>query len=58
MPVADVRGYLERVPCYGQVSQRFLGQAPADMATWMIEDLVRAGAVRIDGATLRPLIAA
>ena len=58
MPAAGMRAYLERVPCYGQISQRFLGQAPGEMAEWMLADLERAGAVRVAGDTVRPLMAA
>ena len=58
MPAGSVPGYLERVPCYGQISQRFLGQAPAEMAGWMLAELERAGAVRIDAGVVRPAIAA
>jgi glyoxylase-like metal-dependent hydrolase (beta-lactamase superfamily II) len=58
MALGEVRGYLERVPCYRQISARFLGQAPGDMAGWMLEDLQRAGAVRAEGGVVRPLIAA
>jgi hypothetical protein len=32
--------------------RRFLHKAPADLAEWAIAALVRAGAARIDGATL------
>ena len=58
MPLAEMRGYLERVPCYGQVSRRFLGQEPGEMAEWMLADLERAAAVRVAGANIVPLMAA
>jgi glyoxylase-like metal-dependent hydrolase (beta-lactamase superfamily II) len=58
MPVSELPGYLERVPCYGQISQRFLGQAPGEMAEWMLADLARAGAVHVRDGVVRPLIPA
>ena len=58
MPVAGMRAYLEQVPCYGQVSRRFLGQEPGEMAEWMLADLEGAAAVRVAGANIVPLMAA
>ena len=58
MPVAEVGNYLERVPCYGLISQRFLGQAPREMVDWMLSDLERAGAVSLEGGNVRPLMPA
>jgi glyoxylase-like metal-dependent hydrolase (beta-lactamase superfamily II) len=54
MPVAELPAYLERVPCYGMLSERFLGTAPKAMASWIVEDLQRAGAVVIRDAVMRP----
>lgn len=54
MPVAEVAGYVGRVPCYRQISERFLGLEPEALAVWMVEDLQRAGAVRLEGGMLRP----
>jgi len=58
MPVAEVGDNLERVPCYAQISGRFLGQAPREMAGWILADLERAGAVAVVDATVRPLMPA
>ena len=58
MPAAGMPAYLEQVPCYGQISRRFLGQEPREMASWMLADLVRAGAVEEVDGKLRPRIAA
>jgi glyoxylase-like metal-dependent hydrolase (beta-lactamase superfamily II) len=58
MKVESVPSYLEGVPCYGQISRRFLGQEPREMAGWMLADLERAGAVAIAGGEVRPLIEA
>jgi hypothetical protein len=58
MPVAQLGDYLERVPCYRQIGERFLGQEPREMATWILSDLERAGAIRVDDGHVRPLMAA
>ena len=58
MPVAEVAGYLERIPCYGRLSERFLGEPPAALAPWMLADLERAGAIRVSGGVARPMMAA
>jgi glyoxylase-like metal-dependent hydrolase (beta-lactamase superfamily II) len=42
-----VAPYLAKVPCYGRMAERFLGQAPGELAPWLIEDLHRSGAVEI-----------
>jgi glyoxylase-like metal-dependent hydrolase (beta-lactamase superfamily II) len=58
MAVAEVPAYLERVPCYARMARRFLGARPAALAEWLLGDLERAGAVRIDGGIVRPTMAA
>lgn len=58
MAVADVAGYLERVPCYGDLSRRFLGREPGSMAEAIVADLARAGAVALVGGYLRATMAA
>jgi len=58
MPVADVPAYLESVPCYRELGERFLAQAPRDMAPWLVGDLQRGNAVSLRDAILRPLMAA
>lgn len=58
MAVAEVPAYLERVPCYAQMSERFLGKRPAALADWLLSDLQRAGALRVDGGIVRPAMAA
>lgn len=58
MAVAEVPAYLERVPCYAQMAGRFLGARPAALAQWLLPDLERAGAVRIEGGIVRPTMAA
>jgi glyoxylase-like metal-dependent hydrolase (beta-lactamase superfamily II) len=54
----EVPGYLERVPCYGLLSQRFLHLAPAQYAEWLVGDLQRAGAIAVKDGVIRPTMAA
>ncbi len=58
MPAAEVPDYLARVPFYSDVSQRFMGLAPAALAEWLLADLDRAGAVSITDGVVRPMMAA
>ena len=58
MAVAEVPAYLERVPCYAQMAGRFLGTRPAAMAEWLLADLWRVGAIRIETGVVRPTMAA
>jgi glyoxylase-like metal-dependent hydrolase (beta-lactamase superfamily II) len=54
----EVAGYLARVPCYRDLSRRFLGMHDAALAQWVVEDLLRSGAVRREGGRLVPTMAA
>ena len=54
MPLADVPGYVARVPCYRRVSERFLGVPPEGLAEWLVGDLLRSGAISVTGGVLRP----
>jgi glyoxylase-like metal-dependent hydrolase (beta-lactamase superfamily II) len=58
MPVAQIPGYLARVPCYGELAARFLRAQDRALADWMLEDLTRAGAVAIRDGAVRPTMAA
>ncbi len=58
MTLAEVPEYLARIPCYRQLSERFLGLGASALAQWLLPDLVRAGAVRIDAGVVRPTMAA
>jgi glyoxylase-like metal-dependent hydrolase (beta-lactamase superfamily II) len=58
MPVADVEGYVARVPCYREMSERFLGMDAAALAAMILGDLERAGAVRIANGNVMPTMAA
>jgi glyoxylase-like metal-dependent hydrolase (beta-lactamase superfamily II) len=54
MAVDGVASYLARVPCYGRLSRRFLGQEPQALAAWLLEDLHRSGAVAVVDGIVRP----
>lgn len=58
MPAAEVAAYLERVPCYREASEPFLGRAPADVAPELLAELERVGAIRIEAGVVRPTMAA
>jgi glyoxylase-like metal-dependent hydrolase (beta-lactamase superfamily II) len=53
MAAEEVATYLEKVPCYRRLSEDFLGRPPRALASWLLEDLHRSGAIAtIDGAVL------
>ncbi len=58
MPAAQVRHYLARVPCYRELSERFLRLDPTQLARWMLEDLQKVGAIAIHDGIVRPTMAA
>ena len=58
MPVGEVAEYLSRVPCYRDLAGHFLGQAPGEMAQWMLPDLERSRSIEIRGGVVRPTMAA
>jgi glyoxylase-like metal-dependent hydrolase (beta-lactamase superfamily II) len=58
MPLADVAAYLGRVPCYRELSERFLGLAAPALAEWLLRDLERAGAVEVGAGAVRATMAA
>ncbi|HST00824.1 MAG TPA: MBL fold metallo-hydrolase, partial [Usitatibacter sp.] len=58
MRVDELPAYLGRVPFYREVSERFLGLAPAALAEWLLEELARAGAVVVADGVVRPTMAA
>ena len=58
MPLADVEGYVARVPFYMRASEAWLGMDAKALAGWMVQDLERAGAVRIDAGVVRPTMQA
>ena len=54
----DVAGYVARVGCYREIAERFLGHAPESLAAWLVQDLERSGAVRVEGGRVRPMMPA
>ena len=58
MPLAEVAAYVERVPCYGELSRRFLGLDAQSLAHWLVDDLVRGGAVVLENGLVRPAMGA
>ena len=54
MAVAELPAYLARVPFYREVSERFMGLAPAALAGWLVSDLTRAGAISVTDGVIRP----
>jgi len=53
MAVDEVPGYLARVECHRQMNERFLGLERRAFADWLLADLARAGAVRIEDGVVR-----
>lgn len=46
--------YLERVPIYRDFNERFFRRDLRELATWLVDQLVRVGAARMDGNDLVP----
>jgi glyoxylase-like metal-dependent hydrolase (beta-lactamase superfamily II) len=58
MRVEDVASYVSRYACYGELSGRFLGLDSAALAGWLVSDLARSGAVRIERGVAYPTMPA
>jgi hypothetical protein len=58
MAAAEVPAYVGRVPCYRQLSQRFLGLDDGALAAWLLADLERTGAIAIRDGIARPTMPA
>ena len=58
MPAAEVPRYLARVPCYRELSDRFLGLDPPELARWMLDDLGKVGAIAIRAGIVWPTMPA
>ena len=58
MAVGDVAAYLDRVPCYRRLAERFLRLDATAMAGWLLGDLEKGGAVRIADGRVFPTAAA
>ncbi len=58
MAVADIAAYLARVPCHRRLAERFLRREPRELAEWLLADLQRSGAVRVEAGRAWPTMAA
>ena len=58
MPLDEVAAYVGRVPCYMDLSRRFLQMDPKALGDWLVADLKRVGAVAITEGLVRPTMAA
>ncbi|MBK8323121.1 MAG: MBL fold metallo-hydrolase [Betaproteobacteria bacterium] len=58
MAVAEVAGYLGRVPCHRKLAERFLRREPRELAEWLLADLQRSGAIRLEGGRAWPTMPA
>jgi glyoxylase-like metal-dependent hydrolase (beta-lactamase superfamily II) len=56
MALGEVPAYLGRVGCYRRMSERFLASAPESLAGWLVEDLARAGVIRVSNDVLTPTL--
>jgi hypothetical protein len=54
MPFDQLPDYLASVPVYRGLSDRFLQLGFAAMAEWLLADLLKSGAVRLEAGLLRP----
>jgi glyoxylase-like metal-dependent hydrolase (beta-lactamase superfamily II) len=54
MPVADLPAYVDRIGIYRDFNAAVLRLAPAALATMLVDELTRAGVVRVDDGMLMP----
>lgn len=54
MAAGEVAAYLGRVPCHRRLAERFLRREPRELAEWLVSDLQRAGAVRLEAGRVWP----
>jgi glyoxylase-like metal-dependent hydrolase (beta-lactamase superfamily II) len=54
MRLVDVSAYVSTVPCYADLN-KFLRLSADEIATWLVEDLVRAGAIAVEQGIIHPL---
>ena len=57
LPLEGLADYVERVGIYRDFNARFLGMSPQALATSLVNDLLRAGAVRQEEGMLVPAAA-
>ena len=57
LSLADLPAYINTVPCYRDLNQ-FLTSPQNDISTWLVEDLLKAGAINLEAGTIRPTMPA
>jgi glyoxylase-like metal-dependent hydrolase (beta-lactamase superfamily II) len=58
LPLADLAAFVERVPLFRDVGRNHLGMTPTELADWLRVELLRAGAIAMDGDDIVPTMAA
>jgi glyoxylase-like metal-dependent hydrolase (beta-lactamase superfamily II) len=58
MAISELPAYLARIHCYRRMSEGFLGRPPESLAEWLVEDLDRAGVIRVANGAVTPTLAA
>ena len=56
LPLDGMAGYVDRVGLYRDFNARFLGMTPAALANLLVNDLLRAGAVRHEEGWIVPAV--
>jgi glyoxylase-like metal-dependent hydrolase (beta-lactamase superfamily II) len=54
MELAELPGYLDRVPLFRDFNARFLHRSPEDLARWLTDELCRVGAATVRDGALVP----
>ncbi|MFO1316853.1 MAG: MBL fold metallo-hydrolase [Burkholderiales bacterium] len=54
MPVADLPAYVDRVGIYRDINAKVLRMPPGALAAMLVDELTRAGVVRVEGGDLVP----
>ena len=55
MPLAGLPDYVARIPLFAEFNARYLRRTPEALAQWLVEELCRVGAARVeDGMLVSP----
>ena len=54
LPIAELAGYVAHVPLFREFNARFLRVSPNALASWLVAELSRAGAIRSEGGYIVP----
>ena len=57
-PTIKVQTFLASVPLFRDVGTRILGKDTEALAAWLLDELLRAGAVRLESGEIVPTMAA